>query len=170
MSRYARKTPSSPLVAGTVLWERFWAKVRKTDTCWLWTGATSAGYGQFKHSGVNATVSVHRLAYESLVALIPPGLHVCHRCDVPTCVNPAHLFIGTHRDNMRDSSSKGRARGRFSGAVMCGNGLHVLSGANAYIRPEGWRSCRPCARAAYARRRGDMFTGSRVRSFSVEAT
>lgn len=147
MSRYARKTPSSPLVAGTVLWDRFWAKVHKTDTCWLWTGATSVGYGMFKHTGLNATVSVHRLAYETLVALIPPGLHVCHRCDVPTCVNPAHLFVGTHRDNMRDSSAKGRARGRFSGATVCGKGLHPLTGDNVRHLRNGWRRCVACEKA-----------------------
>ena len=147
MSRYARKTPSSQLLDGTVLWRRFWAKVRKTDACWLWTGATSTGYGQFKHSGLNATVSAHRLAYESLIGPIPLGSCVMHRCDVPACVNPAHLALGTHADNMRDSSLKGRARGRFSGATMCGHGLHPLDESNARRRPDGTRTCRACEKA-----------------------
>lgn len=147
MSRSARTTQSSPLVAGSVLWERFWAKVRKTDTCWLWTGATSVGYGMFKHTGVGATMSTHRLAYESLVGPIPAGQSVLHRCDTPACVNPSHLFLGSQADNMRDCAEKGRARGRFSGTTVCGKGLHALDGDNAKVRPDGARRCVACEKA-----------------------
>lgn len=91
---------------------RLWARVQKTDTCWLWTGATSkAGYGQIGYSH-NGKVYTHRLAYELTNGPIPDGLYVCHTCDVPQCVNPSHLFLGSQSDNMRDASSKQRCNPR----------------------------------------------------------
>lgn len=94
---------------------RFWAKVRVTPTCWLWTGTVigSNGYGSFSMArglarGTQAPRYAHRIAYELTHGQIPNGQHVLHACDVPRCVNPAHLFLGTHRDNMRDAARKGR--------------------------------------------------------------
>lgn len=90
--------------------ERFWAKVDKSggpDACWLWTGSRNAlGYGwasDANHRGVGA----HRLAW-ILTNGNPGPLFVMHSCDNPPCVNPAHLSVGTHADNLRDSSRKGR--------------------------------------------------------------
>lgn len=75
--------------------------------CWLWTATTNRyGYGQFRFDGGRMTA--HRAAWILFVSLIPDGLHVLHHCDVPSCVNPSHLFLGTHQDNMRDRDSKGR--------------------------------------------------------------
>ena len=78
-----------------------------TTGCWLWYLATSdAGYGSFRVAG--KTVLAHRKFFERANGPIPRGLHVCHKCDTPQCVNPDHLFLGTASDNMRDMHKKGR--------------------------------------------------------------
>ena len=76
-------------------------------SCWEWTGAKSgSGYGYFRVDG--HMQRAHRFAYQLFIGLIPPGLFVLHHCDRPSCVNPRHLFTGTHTDNVRDSKRKGR--------------------------------------------------------------
>lgn len=74
--------------------------------CWLWDGATTKGYGNL---GINGkTHLAHRLSWQIHFGEIPKGLLVCHKCDVPACVNPNHLFLGTVSDNAIDSVRKGR--------------------------------------------------------------
>lgn len=89
---------------------RFWAKVNKTDGCWLWTASTTRGYGQvaFRADGRFVMVYAHRLSWELSYGGIPAGLSVLHRCDTPRCVRPDHLFLGTQRDNLTDARQKGR--------------------------------------------------------------
>lgn len=89
--------------------ERFWAKVdrRGPDECWEWrAGKNRTGYGLF---GVDKGSKLsHRIALRFSGVDVPDGMFVCHRCDNPPCCNPAHLFLGTQFDNMRDCSAKGR--------------------------------------------------------------
>lgn len=95
---------------------RFWEKVRKDASgCWLWTAsATGTGfkYGQVMWRGRYATPQkAHRVAWELTNGHIPDNLQVLHRCDVPLCVNPNHLFLGTQKDNLADARQKGRLGG-----------------------------------------------------------
>lgn len=80
--------------------------------CHLWTAACGRhGYGQFRYEG--GMKLAHRVAYMLFVGVIPPGMCVLHRCDTPVCVNPAHLWLGTHKDNMKDMANKGRCNAPF---------------------------------------------------------
>jgi hypothetical protein len=89
--------------------EKFWARVEKTDGCWLFIGAAcnQAGH-RLLQLGRGARVYAHRFSYELHHGPIPEGLVVLHACDVPACVNPAHLRVGTQRDNVHDAMAKGR--------------------------------------------------------------
>lgn len=96
--------------------ESFWSRVEVhgPEECWLWRGAVgSDGYGYFRHQGA------HRHSWELAHGrAIPKGLFACHSCDTPLCVNPAHIWLGTHQENMDDMLRKGRGgpRARRSGS------------------------------------------------------
>lgn len=90
---------------------RFWSRVRKTDTCWLWTGSKDEnGYGRLGSWGGPTRLRAYRLAYEMEYGPIPAGMVMLHSCDVPACVRPSHLTFGTQADNARDRDAKGRGR------------------------------------------------------------
>lgn len=110
-------------IQGT-LSERLWPRVdvRSPSECWEWQGAIlqNVGYGQLWDNRIKRNIGTHRAAWEVTNGPIPDGLHVLHRCDNRPCCNPSHLFLGTHKDNMRDKMAKGRGshkgpRGERSG-------------------------------------------------------
>ncbi len=81
--------------------------------CWLWFGGrTNFGHGTFRLPG-RIRESAHRVSWMLNVGDIPKGMSVLHKCDVPSCVNPDHLFIGTQADNIADMTKKGRGRKTF---------------------------------------------------------
>lgn len=88
--------------------ERFWEKVNKTETCYMWIGTIApSGYGEITING--KCIRAHRLSYGLFKGPIPKGLFVLHTCDNPSCVRPEHLWLGTQKQNMQDMLSKGRA-------------------------------------------------------------
>lgn len=95
--------------------ERFWSKVERTDTCWIWTAsATEYGYGRisWEVDGKKRLFRAHQVSWMLHYGTIPFSLSVLHKCDNPPCVRPDHLFLGTQLDNMRDMVFKGRGHKR----------------------------------------------------------
>ncbi len=98
--------------------ERFWSKVDKSGSCWLWTAAKNPnGYGLFQaprpktKGGHRAPTKAHRLAWELENGPIATGMKILHQCDVPACVRPSHLHLGTQRENMAEMKARGRSNG-----------------------------------------------------------
>ena len=97
------------------LMERLMEKVQVTDGCWLWQASLDQhGYGEIKVDG--RSMHAHRVMYAAHFGDVLPGVHICHTCDNPRCVNPGHLFPGTDYDNHLDRGRKGRtAKGIHNG-------------------------------------------------------
>ena len=91
--------------------ERFWEKVEKTRSCWIWKGHTrGGGYGAIRLGhAVEGSKPAHIVSWEMKHGPIPKGLFVLHKCDNRPCIRPSHLRLGTQLDNMRDMISKGRS-------------------------------------------------------------
>jgi len=108
---------------------RFWAKVKKTEDCWIWIGArTKTGYGRFaiRTSRVIRSFRAHRYAWEITHGTIPEDKELCHRCDNRLCVRPEHIFLGTHQENMADASAKGRLHTAPPRPVLPKRGSEVI--------------------------------------------
>lgn len=127
--------------------ERFWARVKKSDGCWEWTGGVDTpGYGMLRIPGPRTShkkVRASRYSWELHNGPIPEGMCILHKCDNPACVNPDHLWIGTQSENMLDMHSKKRQL--MSRKNTCKNG-HPLEGENlfSYGPDNRWRGCRKC--------------------------
>lgn len=137
-----------------LLSERFWSKVdiRGSDDCWEWKSGKrkGKGYGAFLFNGKNELA--HRIAWILAFDGVPEGIYVLHRCDNPGCVNPKHLFLGTHQDNMEDMVAKNRqasgdrqglsadptkaARGERHGRAT------ITEDQAKAIKSYGWQGCR----------------------------
>ena len=128
--------------------ERFWSRVEKTPSCWLWHGPTRRGYGRFGISAGNSR-SAHRFAYEALRGPIPRALTIDHLCRVKNCVNPDHMEAVTARENILRGYGPPALNARKE-TCHRGHGLTDKSG--------GTRFCSQCQRvsaAAYKQRQLD---------------
>ena len=105
--------------------ERFEAKFKKTSGCWIWAAnKNNKGYGLIRPGGLAPKQLAHRVSYSLYIGEIPDNTEVMHVCDTPLCVNPEHLKLGTHAENMSDMWSKNRARpGRVVGSQQGGSKL-----------------------------------------------
>lgn len=140
--------------------ERFWQKVDRTATCWLWTGSVAGrtawgAYGRFEGK------QAHRWSYERFVGPIPEALTLDHLCRVTLCVNPAHLEPVTQRENILRGTAPAAVNHR---KTHCKRG-HLLNGDNVRATPKGGRACRACDSLHYEARRlglhlSDLETGS----------
>ena len=117
--------------------ERFWEKVDKTNSCWIWTSEKNySGYGKFQLKGKR--VKAHRFSYELTNGKIPKGLTIDHLCRNRSCVNPDHLEAVTQKENLLRGISPAAINSRRK---FCIRG-HLLSGRNLYVKPNNGRQCR----------------------------
>lgn len=130
---------------------RFWNRTKETGTgCWEWQGARN----EHNYGGVSVNGKwrkAHQVAWELAHGERPEGACVCHRCDNPPCVNPAHLFLGSQIENIQDMHNKGRARGGSpirprNTKTHCPQN-HPYEGDNLIVTKEGYFRCRTCVRA-----------------------
>lgn len=123
---------------------RFMSKVVAADGHWLWQGSIQKnGYGRFHMGKQSNTIGAHRWAYEHWNGVIPEGMEIDHLCRVRHCVLPSHLETVTRQENVR--------RGRAT-KEACLRGHSYKGNDPAYVRHQGWRVCRVCAREAANKR------------------
>lgn len=138
--------------------EKFISKINKDSKsgCWLWTGSVRGikpyEYGAFCHESI--VYSAHRFSWSLWRKKLPKSsvreLCICHTCDTPLCVNPDHMYLGTHKQNMQDKAVKNRYLGKMK--THCKKG-HEYTFENTYISKKGLRHCRECHRLSEEIRR-----------------
>lgn len=124
---------------------RFWAKVEKTSTCWLFTGNKVNGYGSFRFRG--RMLKAHRFSWALAGREVPEGMVLDHVCRVRNCVNPEHLEVVTAAENLYRGVSFAAINRR---KTHCIHG-HEFSAENTHVNPQGYRVCCECRRARYHR-------------------
>lgn len=150
--------------------DRFWNKVEKGDTCWIWTARKNKyGYGEISYN--NTVWKAHRLSYLINYGDFDKDLYISHICDNPSCVNPKHLFLSTQKQNMEDMVKKKR-HGNFSKELisydewllirpnkskkdLCKKG-HELSDENTRIKKGSKYFVRLCRTCQYATSKSDI--------------
>jgi hypothetical protein len=129
---------------------RFWAKVEIGPGCWNWTGAMNpSGYGRFAAEG-RTLHGAHRVAFQLNGGAIPEGMVIDHICRNRRCVNPAHLRCVDRLTNVHENSEASAHLNSIKS--HCASG-HPLSGANLFVRADGYRGCRQCRRAYHRAKR-----------------
>jgi hypothetical protein len=141
---------------------RFWAKVKRTQGCWLWSASKrSKGYGAFvwaDGSGHVVQGRAHRFAWELANGPIPVGACVLHRCDTPACVRVEHLFLGTRAENNADMRRKGRA---------VAGGTYSRTGYARGEKHHNARLTKSCVDGIRASRRAGMSYGSIAKKYEI---
>jgi hypothetical protein len=134
-------SPLNPLLNGHSDPEwRFWQRVEKTETCWLWTGAKAKfGHGSIYVDG--KSLRAHTYSFLLHGGVVPEGMQVNHTCDTPGCVRPDHLYAGTQQQNVDDMNRRGR--NYYSNRSECPKG-HPYDEENTIITKQGRRRCRKC--------------------------
>lgn len=129
---------------------RFWSKVDKKGECWIWTGSTNPdGYGRFKVNG--KLEQAHRFSFNFHFDKPEDNKHVLHKCDVRCCVNPDHLFLGSHSDNMKDMYKKERHNNRLY-ALCHPEKKHHSKGLCRSCYMKNWHASQPGKQKEYYHR------------------